>query len=70
MDYILTHTGPSEVVAEMGYADLTEDETEFRRYLQRIADQVNFKEWYFGHFHEDAEIDGNFFCLMEDIIKL
>ena len=70
VDYILTHTGPSEVVAEMGYADLTEDETEFRRYLQRVADHVDFKEWYFGHFHEDAEIDGTFFCLMEDVIKL
>lgn len=68
VDYIITHTGPREVVAAMGYGELSDDETELRRYLQRVADNTVFKAWYFGHFHEDADVEGEFFCLYDDIV--
>ena len=41
-----------------------------RKYLQRIADNTDFKAWYFGHFHEDAEIEDTFYCLYEDLVEL
>ena len=40
VDYILSHTGPREVVAAMGYGELSDDEVELRQYLQRVADHV------------------------------
>ena len=70
VNYILTHTGPAEVVAYMGYGEYSEEETELRRYLQHIADHVEFQAWYFGHFHEDAEIEDTFFCLFDEMIEL
>ncbi len=69
VDYILSHTAPREVAAEIGYGEISDDEIELRRYLQRIADDTDFTAWYFGHFHEDAEIE-NFFCLFEDLAIL
>lgn len=67
VDYILSHTGPREVVAAMGYDELSDDEIELRQYLQRVADNTEFTAWYFGHFHEDAEIDDMFFCLYDEL---
>lgn len=70
VDYILSHTGPREVVASMGYGEMSDDEIELRQYLQRIADFTEFDAWYFGHFHEDTEIEDMFFCLYEHVVKL
>ncbi len=57
VDYILTHTAPRDVAAAMGYGELSDDEVELRQYLQRVADETEFQKWYFGHFHEDAEVE-------------
>ena len=70
VDYIITHTGPREIVAEMGYGELSDDEVALRQYLQRVADNAEFKAWYFGHFHEDTEVEEMFFCLYDEVIKL
>ncbi len=70
VDYILTHTGPREVVAAMGYGELSEGEAEFRQYLQRVADSTDFTAWYFGHFHEDTEVEEVFFCLYDEMVEL
>lgn len=67
VDYILTHSGPREVVAAMGYGELSDDEIELRQYLQRVADNTDFTAWYFGHFHEDAEVEDIFFCLYDEL---
>ena len=68
VDYILSHTGPREVVAAMGYGELSDDEVELRHYLQRVADNTEFTAWYFGHFHEDTEVEYTFFCLYDEMI--
>lgn len=69
VDYILTHTAPREVVFELGLEDF-DDEMELRNYLQSIADNTDFQEWYFGHFHEDESVDEKYFCLMNEIVTL
>ena len=70
VDYIFTHTGPREVVASMGYGELSDDEVELRQYLQRVAEFTDFTAWYFGHFHEDLEIEEHFFCLYNEMVRL
>ena len=68
--YILTHTAPREVAAAMGYGELSDDEVELRQYLQRVADETEFQKWYFGHFHEDAEVEEVFVCLYDEVVEL
>ncbi len=70
VDYILTHSGPREVVAAMGYGEMSDDEVELRQYFQRVADNTDFTAWYFGHFHEDTEVEDIFYCLYDDIVVL
>ncbi len=70
VDYILTHSGPREVVAAMGYGEMSDGEIVLRQYLQRVADNTDFTAWYFGHFHEDTEIEDMFFCLYDDIVTI
>jgi len=40
-----------------------------QRYLDRIAEDTEFKEWYFGHWHKDEVVD-NFICLYNDVVEL
>lgn len=68
VDYILTHSGPREVVAAMGYGEMSDDEVALRQYFQRVAENTEFKAWYFGHFHDDTEVEDVFFCLYDELI--
>ena len=59
-----------DVAAAMGYGELSDDEVELRQYLQRVADETEFQKWYFGHFHEDAEVEEVFVCLYDEVVEL
>ena len=61
---------PRDVAAAMGYGELSDDEVELRQYLQRVADKTEFQKWYFGHFHEDAEVEEVFVCLYDEVVEL
>lgn len=69
VDYIVTHTAPREVAAAMGYGELSDEEVELRKYLQQVAENTEFEAWYFGHFHEDIEIE-DVFCCLYDTLKV
>lgn len=70
VDYIISHTGPREVAADIGYGEMSDDEIELRQYLQRVADSTDFIGWYFGHFHEDTDVENMFYCCYEEIKEL
>lgn len=74
IDYVVTHTGPREVVKRitnsfaMKFKD-AEEEYEMQEFLQDVAHNINFKLWVFGHFHfETILLDGKFRCLYNSII--
>lgn len=70
VDYILTHSGPREVVAAMGYGEMSDDEVELRQYLQRVADNTALQHGISGIFTEDTEVEDMFYCLYDDIVVL
>ena len=70
VDYVLSHTGPREVVAEIGFGEMSDEEVELRRYLQWVADYTDFSAWYFGHFHEDTVVEDIFYCLYDELIVI
>jgi len=67
VDYIITHTAPREVAAALGYGEESFDEIALRRYLQQIADEAEFKMWFFGHFHEDEVIENIFMAMYDEV---
>lgn len=68
VDYVLTHSGPLEIVEEI-VGIYYPGEERLQEYLQDLKEQLDYKQWYFGHFHEDYEGDGCR-CIYQDIIKI
>ena len=72
VDYILTHTCSSSILKKINqiFGFMPKPEENLNKYLQIIEEKVDFKHWYFGHFHEDIEIDHKHTLLFENIYKL
>lgn len=71
VDYIITHSAPREVAAAIGYGEMSDDdEMELRQFFQRVAENTYFSAWYFGHFHEDIEVESTFFCLYDEVVEI
>ena len=39
-------------------------------YLQEISEKCEFNKWYFGHYHENRQVNSQFVLLYEDIVPL
>ena len=72
VDYIITHTCYSsnlkDITEVYGFQPKPEDAV--NKYLEIIEGKVKFRKWYFGHFHEDIEIDEKHTLVFEKIIKI
>ena len=68
VDYIISHTGPYEVITELGY-ECHDEALEQVRFFQQVADCVDFKDWYFGHLHEDVDVE-NFHCRIDEVTQI
>lgn len=68
VDYVLTHTCP-EYIANQLVTYIYPGEETLQRYLNVIAEDLEFEEWYFGHWHMDESVE-NFRCLYNDIVEL
>lgn len=66
VDYIISHCAPTSIHATMGYnePDMLND------YLQQIADKVQFKQWFFGHYHDDKLILDKYRLMYRSIYML
>ncbi|NFL55732.1 metallophosphatase [Clostridium botulinum] len=72
VDYIITHTCSSSTLKDITevYGFQPKPEDAVNKYLEIIEGKVKFRKWYFGHFHEDIEIDHKHTLLFENIIKI
>ena len=67
VDYIITHTAPSNIISSFyEFAD----EKPLNEFLQYIADTANFSKWFFGHVHCDMEIGEKYMVLYDRIYDL
>ena len=66
VDYVITHCCDSHtVIKAFGYRkDICTDQLSF---IDKIVD---YKHWYFGHYHEDRNIDDKKTCLYNDIVSI
>ena len=68
VDYVLTHTCP-ECIANQLVTYIYPGEEALQIYLNNIAADLEFEEWYFGHWHMHESVE-NFRCLYNDIVEL
>ena len=67
VDYIISHCCPTSIQTLLNpiyEKDILTD------YLQEISEKCEFKKWYFGHYHENKQLNSQFTCLYEDIVPL
>lgn len=72
VDYILTHDC-SKITRHLinhnkKFKDT--DDIEFQEFLKYLEDNVDFKHWYFGHYHLDSYIDDKHTVVFNKLIKL
>ena len=75
VDYILTHTAPSDTVEYMSHFEraiknTVIEEAPLTGYLRWVEEVTEYKKWYFGHFHIDAELWKNQYALLDGIREL
>jgi hypothetical protein len=66
VDFIITHCAPQTIASMIG---CREPDT-MTTFLNTIAHTVDFRNWFFGHYHHDARIMSKFYCLYNDILQI
>ena len=67
VDYVLTHTTATDLMEQM--KDLRENSS-LIKFLDMLKERLEYRHWYFGHFHRDCELDGEHSVLYQHIGKL
>ncbi len=57
VDYILTHTAPRTIIPRVIHTMPDMADAELTGFLDWVYHEVRFKKWYFGHFHEDLQVN-------------
>lgn len=67
VDYVITHDAPTSIANRLiDSPDRKPDE--FTDWLEKIANNLEFNQWFFGHHHKDEELmDGMFQAMYHDI---
>ena len=68
VDYIISHCCPTNIQALLGGGTYKKDY--LTDYLQKISEKLEFKKWYFGHYHDDKQVNEQYVLLYEDIVPL
>ena len=68
VDYIITHCAPTSI---QNFFNQYYPINRLTDYLEEIKNKVDFKKWYFGHYHKNnMDTFDNYVCLYEKIIEI
>ena len=71
VDYIITHCPWTSMLLRMRGSNGTYQPDILTDYLQEIREKVTYRQWYFGHMHENARFPWeNASCLYEGIWRI
>lgn len=57
VDYIITHTAPRTIIPRIIHCAPDMTDAELTGFLDWVYHEVEFRKWYFGHFHVDEQIN-------------
>ena len=69
IDYVITHccaTSTQQEIDERGLYEANQQTD----YLEFIKNCVNYKKWFFGHYHEDMKVNDKETIIYEQIIRI
>jgi predicted phosphodiesterase len=71
VDFIISHTCSNVIKNKMTWVNLRNNKNnDIENYFDILEERLLFKHWYFGHYHEDVDIDDKHTLLYERIIKI
>lgn len=68
VDYIISHCCPQEIVSIFSNGSYKSDK--LTGYFNDVKNTVDFDKWFFGHYHDNMQILGNFYLLYEQIVRV
>jgi len=68
VDYIVSHCCPQEVASIFSHGSYKPDK--LTQYFNDVKNAVEFDKWFFGHYHDNMQILGNFYLLYEQIVRV
>jgi len=70
VDYILTHCAPESTLTSSGMPSMYyRSDNDLTTFFDAVAKVVDYKGWYFGHYHEDCNFD-KFHLLFDSVSEL
>lgn len=70
VDYVCTHAAPSSVHDEVLGKYQIKKHDAVTEYLQTIKDRLDYKVWYFGHYHNNYRVDDKHCLLYQEIYPI
>ncbi len=67
VDYIITHTTSMKNMVKMNYI---KEDSKLNKFFDMLQECLEYKIWYFGHFHSTECIDKKHRMLYRDIVRL
>ena len=68
VDFIVTHCASSSTVALLSHGMYKPDM--LTDYLEELRQKVKFKKWFFGHYHDNRNVNAEEILLWEQIIRI
>lgn len=72
VDYIITHCAPSSIQNSSRFVMLHKcaPQNAFTDYLDQIKNTVDYKTWFFGHYHDTDKVGNKEEMVYERMIEL
>lgn len=67
VDYVLTHCAASNVQYRL---NPTYENDDLTRFLFEMERRLDYRRWFFGHYHEDRDIDERQTVVFNDVIEI
>lgn len=68
VDYVITHCAPQSIVAFLYMSHSEPDK--LTSYFEYLSHRLNFRNWFFGHYHEDKKVLDKYILLYDQIVRI
>ena len=65
-DFVITHAAPESLQKKMGI----DEENELSLYLEEIRQKLDYRYWFFGHYHDDGWVTEKDILLYHQIVRV
>lgn len=69
VDFVITHCCPQHILPLLrSYNGRKQDI--LTEYFDKISEQIQFKKWFFGHYHNNQQVTNEYYMLYEQIVRV